>query len=110
MVMNDIVKNLSPVFKALSNEHRLAIFELIRQEELKCQVRCCDISEGGSCVCDIASNFGLSQSTVSHHLKELRNAGLIELEKRGVWVYCRVNHDTLREADEFLRGKSSNND
>lgn len=99
------MKDLSLVFKALSNEKRLAIFELIRQDEMKCQAQSCDISEGGSCVYDIAKKFGLSQSTVSHHLKELRNADLIEVEKRGLWVYCRVNHDTLRKAEEFLGGK-----
>jgi ArsR family transcriptional regulator, arsenate/arsenite/antimonite-responsive transcriptional repressor len=99
------MKDLSLVFKALSNEKRLAIFELIRQDEIKCQEQCCDISEGGSCVCDLAKKFSLSQSTVSHHLKELRNADLIEVEKSGLWVYCRVNHNKLKELEEFLSGK-----
>ncbi len=99
------MKDLSLVFKALSNEKRLAIFELIRQGETNCRALSCDISEGSSCVCDIAEKVGLSQSTVSHHLKELRNANLIEVEKRGLWVYCRVNHDTLKELEEFLSSK-----
>ena len=97
------MKNLSQIFKALSDGKRLEIFQLIRTDEMKCQAECCDICEQGSCVSDIATKVGLSQSTVSHHLKELYNAGLIEMEKRGVWVYCRVNYDTLKQAEEFLR-------
>jgi ArsR family transcriptional regulator, arsenate/arsenite/antimonite-responsive transcriptional repressor len=47
--------------------------------------------EGGEvCVCDLASAFDLSQPTISHHLKVLREAGLIDSERRGTWVYYRL--------------------
>jgi ArsR family transcriptional regulator, arsenate/arsenite/antimonite-responsive transcriptional repressor len=43
-----------------------------------------------ACTCDLTEALGLSQPTVSHHLKKLREAGLIISERRGTWVYCRV--------------------
>lgn len=48
-----------------------------------------------ACVCDLISPLGLSQPTVSHHLKVLHQAGLLDREKRGVWVYYRVVPDGL---------------
>ena len=59
-------------------------------------------SDVGNSVSDIASRFDLSLSTVSHHLKELRNAGLIICEKRGQWVYCRPNPDVFKDIEGFL--------
>jgi len=56
----------------------------------------------GNSVSDIASRFDLSLSTVSHHLKELKNAGLIICEKRGQWVYCRPNPEVLKDIEGFL--------
>jgi ArsR family transcriptional regulator len=97
------MSNITQLFKALSDERRLEIFELIRREETECNKECCDISEKGSCICNIAEKVGLSQSAVSHHIKELRNANIIKTEKRGVWVYCRINHDTLCEMQDFLQ-------
>ncbi|HLC25374.1 MAG TPA: metalloregulator ArsR/SmtB family transcription factor [bacterium] len=95
------MKNLSRVFKALSNENRLKVFEQIRKKELCCK----EDSFEGCCVGDVAERFPLALSTISHHLKELRSAGLIVCEKRGQWVYCRVNHGILREAEDFLKGR-----
>ena len=45
---------------------------------------------GEACVCDLADAFELSQPTISHHLKVLHDGGLLEREKRGVWVYYRL--------------------
>jgi ArsR family transcriptional regulator len=99
------MENISQLFKALSDEKRLEIFELIRREETECDKDCCDIAEKGSCICDIAEKVGLCQATVSHHIKELRYAKLIKTEKRGTWVYCRINNDALAEMQDFLQSK-----
>lgn len=93
--------DLARMFKALADENRLAIFQLIRE-------RCgsgCQLSDeqAGSCVSEIAQHFDLALSTVSHHLKELRNAGLIHCEKQGQWVYCRPNDAMLERIEAFLQ-------
>jgi ArsR family transcriptional regulator len=77
------------LFKALSDETRLEILGLLAAagEEL--------------CVCDIESHFDLAQPTVSHHLKILREAGLVTSERRGTWVYYAVDKATLRLLPEF---------
>ena len=92
---------LARVFKALGDENRMAIFQLLRQ-------RCaggCEVSEDGAdrTVTEIAKAFDLALSTVSHHLKELRNAGLIICEKQGKQVYCRVNAALLKDLEAFMR-------
>ncbi len=94
-------KGLAQVFKALGDENRLAIFQLLRE-------RCaggCELSEDGAdrTVTEIARAFELALSTVSHHLKELRNAGIILCEKRGKQVHCRVNSAVLGELAAFMR-------
>ena len=66
------------VFKALSDETRLRILKTISHMSALCE-------------CNIVPEFGLSQPTISYHLKVLREAGLITSERRGQWVYHRVN-------------------
>ena len=97
----DRAKGLARVFKALGDENRMAIFQLLRE-------RCaggCEVSEEGidRTVTEIAKAFDLALSTVSHHLKELRNAGLILCEKHGKQVYCRVNSALLEDLEAFMR-------
>ncbi len=97
----DTGKGLARVFKALGDENRLAIFQLLRE-------RCaggCEVSEDGvdRTVSEIAKDFDLALSTVSHHLKELRNAGLILCEKHGKQVYCRANSALLEDLERFMR-------
>ncbi|WP_060654949.1 ArsR/SmtB family transcription factor [Rhodococcus pyridinivorans] len=59
--------------------------------------------EGGeSCVCDISPAFDLSQPTISHHLKVLREAGLLDCERRGTWVYYRVIPSALTQLSAVL--------
>ena len=94
-------KELSRVFKALGDANRMAIFQLLRS-------RCgegCELTEHSAdrTVTEIAREFDLALSTVSHHLKELRNAGLIVCEKRGKQVYCQVNSGLLKDVGEFMR-------
>ena len=51
--------------------------------------------KGEGCVCDLTAPLGLSQPTVSHHLKVLSEAGILDREKRGRWVYYRINNGPL---------------
>ena len=54
------------------------------------------------CVCEIQAHFDLGQPTISHHLKILREAGLVMWEKRGLWVYYSLNRPTLEQATAYL--------
>src|SRR5947208_7951841 len=54
------------------------------------------------CVCEILSYFSLSQPTISHHLRVLRDADLVTWEKRGLWVYYSLNRHTLQHATAYL--------
>ena len=71
-------ETMAAMFKALSDPVRLRLFSRIAA-----------LGDGEACVCDI-QDVGVSQPTVSHHLKKLREAGLLVSERRGTWVYCRV--------------------
>ncbi|MDQ6918550.1 MAG: metalloregulator ArsR/SmtB family transcription factor [Candidatus Dormibacteraeota bacterium] len=54
------------------------------------------------CICDFTGALSLSQPTISHHMGKLREAGLVESEKRGVWVYYRLKPDLPAEATSLL--------
>ena len=82
------MKNIAHIFKALSDETRLRILALLSLGEL--------------CVCDLMEALELPQSTVSRHLAYLRNAGLVEDERRGVWMFYRLNQ-TGALGEELLR-------
>ena len=71
-------ERMAGMFKALADPVRLRLFSRVAAHQ-----------SGEASVCDI-QNVGVSQPTVSHHLKKLREAGLILSERRGTWVYCRV--------------------
>lgn len=64
-------------------------------------------AEGEACVCDLTEPLGLSQPTVSHHLKVLADAGLVEREQRGRWAYYRVNTEPLELLRAALASKVS---
>ncbi|MEU8999592.1 metalloregulator ArsR/SmtB family transcription factor [Streptomyces caniferus] len=72
----DQATELSRVFKALADPVRLRLLSMIASR-----------AGGEVCVCDLTPAFDLSQPTISHHLKHLRQAGLIDCERRGTWVY-----------------------
>jgi ArsR family transcriptional regulator len=75
---------LAQVFKALGDPVRLRLVSLIGARQ-----------GGEACVCDLTSAFDLTQPTISHHLKVLREAGLIDSERRGTWVYYRLVPESL---------------
>lgn len=78
-------------FKALGDPGRLRLLSLIAAHE-----------SGEACVCDLTGPLGLSQPTVSHHLKVLREAGLVTGERRGTWVHYRVVPGALAELAGIL--------
>lgn len=80
----DAAERLARIFKALSDPTRVRLLSLIAAH-----------SEGEACVCDLTDPIGLSQPTVSHHLKQLMDAGLITREQRGRWSYYRVVQQAL---------------
>ena len=73
------MERMAAAFKALSNESRLAVFENIRL----CQAKAMRSHDNHPSVCNVASNINISLSTISHHIKELRNAGLVKCERQG---------------------------
>ena len=91
------VEELARIFKALSDPNRLRILLLLRDD---CGGAC--RFDEGSTVSEIAERFDLALSTVSHHLKELKNAGLIECVKRGQCVLCSPAADVLDRVRRFV--------
>lgn len=79
-------EQMMPVLKALADPVRLRLLSLVASH-----------TGGEACVCDLTDAFALSQPTISHHLKVLHEAGLLERDKRGVWVYYRARPDTLAD-------------
>ena len=79
-------------FKALSDPVRLHLLSLVASH-----------AGGEACVCDIASGVEVSQPTVSHHLKVLRDAGLLTSQRRASWVYYAVVPETLTSLSALLR-------
>ena len=78
-------------FKALGDPARLRLLSLIAAHE-----------SGTACVCDLTEPLGLSQPTVSHHLKVLREAGLVTGERRGTWVHYSLVPGALQELSGAL--------
>ncbi|MFD0684769.1 ArsR/SmtB family transcription factor [Actinomadura fibrosa] len=82
---------LAPLFKAIADPVRLRLLSLIACHE-----------GGEACVCDLTAAFDLTPPTISHHLKVLRQAGLIGSERRGTWVYYWLNPGVLERLSAIL--------
>jgi ArsR family transcriptional regulator, arsenate/arsenite/antimonite-responsive transcriptional repressor len=82
---------LAPAFKALGDPVRLQLMSMIASAP-----------DGEICVCDLTPAFELSGPTISHHLKTLREAGLVDAERRGTWVYYRARPGILRQLANLL--------
>jgi ArsR family transcriptional regulator len=78
------------LFKALGDPHRLTILATLAR------------ADDEVCVCDFTSALPLNQPTVSHHIKILREAGLVTCERRGTWVYYRLAPDARTRIDAAL--------
>jgi ArsR family transcriptional regulator len=90
---HDQAERIAPLLKALADPVRLRLLSLVASHQ-----------DGEACVCDLNDAFDLSQPTISHHLKVLHEAGLLERSKRGVWVYYRIRGEGLSDLGSLLGG------
>jgi ArsR family transcriptional regulator, arsenate/arsenite/antimonite-responsive transcriptional repressor len=77
-------EQVAPLLKALADPVRLRLMSLVASHP-----------GGEVCACDLGESFSLSQPTISHHMKVLHEAGLVDREKRGVWAYYRARTEAL---------------
>jgi ArsR family transcriptional regulator, arsenate/arsenite/antimonite-responsive transcriptional repressor len=87
----DEAERLSRTLKAIADPARLQVLSFLRSRP-----------NGEACACDLVEPLGLAQPTVSHHLKVLYEAGLLEREKRATWVYYRLPDDRLPSIRQAL--------
>ncbi len=80
---------LAPMFKALGDPVRLRLLSLIA-------------STDEVCVCDLTDAFTLSGPTISHHLRVLREAGLVDVERRATWAYYRIRPEAMTQLSALL--------
>ena len=83
-------ERIAAVAKALGDPIRLQLVDVLRKHA------------GKVCVCELVPLFDLSQPTVSHHLKKLREAGIVGSERRGLWAYYYVIPESLEEISAWL--------
>ena len=83
--------SLASAMKALADPARLRLLSMIAAHE-----------DGEACVCDLTEPLGLSQPTVSHHLKVLSAAGFLTRTKRGTWAYYRIAPGSLDAVSSFF--------
>ena len=97
--------NITKIFRALSNEQRLKLFKMIYD----CQVEKLS-NKDSTCVKGVDKAFSkacnhlsIARSTVSHHMKELENAGLISTTRKGQSFTCEINMDAVKAIQQFLK-------
>jgi ArsR family transcriptional regulator len=88
-------EQVAPLLKALAEPVRLRLMSLIASHP-----------GGEACVCDLNDAFDLSQPTISHHLRVLYEAGLLDRDKRGVWVYYRARTEALASLGALIGNQS----
>src|SRR3954452_4935097 len=89
-VERDHAIRMAEVAKALGDPVRLQLVDVLRKHA------------GKVCVCELVPLFDISQPTLSHHLKKLRDAGIVDSERRGLWAYYYVLPDALQELNTWL--------
>jgi ArsR family transcriptional regulator len=89
-IQREGAERMAAVAKALGDPIRMQLVDVLRKHA------------GKVCVCELVPLFDLSQPTVSHHLKVLREAGIVGSERRGLWAYYYVNPDSLEELSTWL--------
>ena len=90
-VQRQEAERVARIAKALADPVRVQLVDVLRKHA------------GKVCVCELVPLFDLSQPTVSHHLKVLRDAGLVESERRGLWAYYYVVPEALKELSSWLK-------
>ena len=88
------------IFRALASRARRKILTLLATGAGEGDPRCCSPDE--VCACVLAEKLGVGAPTVSHHMKALLEAGLVEAEKRGLWVYYRLRPDAVERVSSEL--------
>jgi ArsR family transcriptional regulator, arsenate/arsenite/antimonite-responsive transcriptional repressor len=83
-------ERLAELSKALADPIRVQLVDVLRRHA------------GEVCVCELVPLFDVSQPTLSHHLKKLREAGIVGVERRGLWAYYYVLPDALKELSQWL--------
>jgi ArsR family transcriptional regulator len=83
-------ERMAAIAKALGDPVRLQLVDVLRKHA------------GKVCVCELVPLFDISQPTLSHHLKKLREAGIVDSERRGLWAYYYVLPDALEELTSWL--------
>jgi ArsR family transcriptional regulator len=83
---------VAPLLKALADPVRLRLMSMVLSHE-----------GGEACVCDLTPTFDLSQPTISHHLKVLHGAGLLDREKRGTWVFYQAKPQAMQAISALFR-------
>ena len=99
-----IITSQADMFKALSNPHRLALFSRL----MSCCVpgtKCSPDAAVRYCVGELGDGLDIAPSTLSHHLKELNRAGLVNMERRGKNIECWVEPDVLDSLAAFFNQK-----
>jgi ArsR family transcriptional regulator len=91
LIDRDEAERLASMLKAIADPTRLQILRLVERAP-----------SGEACVCDLADCLGFRQPTISHHLKVMTEAGLLNRERRGTWSWYSVNLDGLRRVREIL--------
>jgi ArsR family transcriptional regulator len=91
LIERDEAERLTAMLKSIADPTRLQIFRIIERAPA-----------GEACVCDLADCLGLRQPTISHHLKVMTEAGLLNRERRGTWAWYSVNHDGLNRVRAIL--------
>jgi ArsR family transcriptional regulator len=89
-VDREMAERMAKIAKALGDPTRLTIVDVLRKHA------------GKVCVCEIVPLFHLSQPSVSHHLKVLRDAGIVDSEREGLWAYYYVRPGALEEIAGWL--------
>lgn len=99
----DEVERFADMFKALSNPNRLKIFLELLPYLSSGEVCSSNLEKINACQQSMAAQMGLSPSTVSHHIKELKNAGLVNMTRSGRNVDIQINLDALTHLRSFLK-------
>jgi ArsR family transcriptional regulator len=92
----DAAERIARVFRALGDRHRVRLLSLIAAAD-----------GGEACICDLTAPLGLAQPTVSHHMKQLVEAGLVAREQRTKWAYYRVVPEAMAAISQTLRGPAA---